>query len=172
MISCPPRTRQTAASSSNTRALVLGREEAGGPWRTGRPHSKGGHGPGYTQSRLLASRDHLVRLDILGFVGLQPLHCAGGPSPGPRAWAPPPGWGQPYSCLPAPCPNPVDAGDRANVTWSLHQSIGVSASASVLSNEYSGLISFSIDWLDLLAVQGTLKSLLYSFLPCARNSSG
>ena len=27
-------------------------------------------------------------------------------------------------------------------------------------NEYSGLISFSIDWLDLLAVQGTLKSLL------------
>ena len=29
-----------------------------------------------------------------------------------------------------------------------------------LSNEYSGLISFRIDWLDLLAVQGTLKSLL------------
>ena len=28
------------------------------------------------------------------------------------------------------------------------------------SNEYSGLISFSIDWLNLLAVQGTLKSLL------------
>ena len=27
-------------------------------------------------------------------------------------------------------------------------------------NEYSGLISFSTDWLDLLAVQGTLKSLL------------
>ena len=27
------------------------------------------------------------------------------------------------------------------------------------SNEYSGLISFMIDWLDLLAVQGTLKSL-------------
>ena len=29
-----------------------------------------------------------------------------------------------------------------------------------LSNEHSGLISFRIDWLDLLAVQGTLKSLL------------
>ena len=29
-----------------------------------------------------------------------------------------------------------------------------------LSNEYSGLISFRIDWFDLLAVQGTLKSLL------------
>ena len=28
------------------------------------------------------------------------------------------------------------------------------------SNEYSGLISFMIDWFDLLAVQGTLKSLL------------
>ena len=28
------------------------------------------------------------------------------------------------------------------------------------SNEYSGLISFNIDWLDFLAVQGTLKSLL------------
>ena len=28
------------------------------------------------------------------------------------------------------------------------------------SNEYSGMISFRIDWLDLLAVQGTLKSLL------------
>ena len=28
------------------------------------------------------------------------------------------------------------------------------------SNEYSGLISFGIDWWDLLAVQGTLKSLL------------
>ena len=29
-----------------------------------------------------------------------------------------------------------------------------------LSNEYSGLISFRINWFDLLAVQGTLKSLL------------
>ena len=29
-----------------------------------------------------------------------------------------------------------------------------------LSNEYSGLIYFMMDWLDLLAVQGTLKSLL------------
>ena len=29
-----------------------------------------------------------------------------------------------------------------------------------LSNEYSGLISFRMDWLDLLSVQGTLKSLL------------
>ena len=36
-----------------------------------------------------------------------------------------------------------------------------SFSISVIpSNEYSGLISFRIDWFDLLAVQGTLKSLL------------
>ena len=40
------------------------------------------------------------------------------------------------------------------------QSIGASPSASVLKVEYSGLISFRIDWFDLLAVQGTLKSLL------------
>ena len=40
------------------------------------------------------------------------------------------------------------------------QSIGASASTSVPSNEYSGLISFRIDWFDLLAVQGNLKSLL------------
>ena len=40
------------------------------------------------------------------------------------------------------------------------QSIGVAASAPVPSNEYSGLISFRIDWFDFLAVQGTLKSLL------------
>ena len=31
------------------------------------------------------------------------------------------------------------------------------------SNEYSGLISFRIDWLDPLAVQGTLKSLLQHY---------
>ena len=39
------------------------------------------------------------------------------------------------------------------------QSIGVSASAC-LSNENSGLISFGVDWLYLLAVQGALKNLL------------
>ena len=35
-----------------------------------------------------------------------------------------------------------------------------SFSFSISPNEYSGLISFRIDWFDLLAVQGTLKSLL------------
>ena len=33
------------------------------------------------------------------------------------------------------------------------------------SNEYSGLISFRMDWLDLLAVQGTLKSVLQHHRP-------
>ena len=37
--------------------------------------------------------------------------------------------------------------------WSFHFSISP-------SNEYSGLISLRMDWMDLLAVQGTLKSLL------------
>ena len=41
--------------------------------------------------------------------------------------------------------------------WSQYWSFSFSISPS---NEYSGLISFRIDWLDLLAVHGTLKSLL------------
>ena len=40
------------------------------------------------------------------------------------------------------------------------QSIGASASHISPSNEHSGLISFTIDWFDFLAVQGTLESLL------------
>ena len=45
---------------------------------------------------------------------------------------------------------------------SVGQSIGASASSSFrpMIIQYSGLISFRIDWFDLLAVQGTLKSLL------------
>ena len=42
----------------------------------------------------------------------------------------------------------------------MNQFSSVTQSCLTLSNEYSGLISFRIDWLDLLAVQGTLKSLL------------
>ena len=43
------------------------------------------------------------------------------------------------------------------IRWPKYWSFSFSISPS---NEYSGLISFRIDWLDLLAVQGTLKSLL------------
>ena len=39
-------------------------------------------------------------------------------------------------------------------------------------SEYSGLISFRIDWLDLLAVQGTLKSLFQHHSPKASNLWG
>ena len=42
----------------------------------------------------------------------------------------------------------------------LGKDIGVSSFNISPSNEQSGLISFRMDWLDLLAVQGTLKSLL------------
>ena len=43
------------------------------------------------------------------------------------------------------------------IRWPKYWSFGFNITPS---NEYSGLISFRMDWLDLLAVQGTLKSLL------------
>ena len=43
------------------------------------------------------------------------------------------------------------------IRWTKYWSFSFSISPS---NEYSGLISFRMDWLDLLAVQGTLNSLL------------
>ena len=43
------------------------------------------------------------------------------------------------------------------IRWPKYWSFSLSISPS---NEYSGLISFRMDWLDLLAVQGALKSLL------------
>ena len=44
-----------------------------------------------------------------------------------------------------------------HIRWQKYWSFSFSISPS---NEHSGLVSFRIDWLDLLAVQGTLKSLL------------
>ena len=46
-----------------------------------------------------------------------------------------------------------------HIRWPKYQSFSFNFSID-LSNEYSGLISFRMDWLDLLEVQGTLKSLL------------
>ena len=46
-------------------------------------------------------------------------------------------------------------GSVLHIRWPKYWSFSFSIS---LSNEYSGLISFRMDWLDLLAVQGTLKS--------------
>ena len=50
------------------------------------------------------------------------------------------------------------------IRWPKYWSISFSIS---LSNEYSGLISFRIDWFDIHAIQGTLRSLLqqYSLTP-------
>ena len=43
------------------------------------------------------------------------------------------------------------------IRWPKHQSFSFSVSPS---NEYSGLISCRVDWFDLLAIQGTLQSIL------------
>ena len=51
----------------------------------------------------------------------------------------------------------VFSNESVGLRWPKYWSFSFSIS---LSNECSGLISFRIDWLDLLAVQGTLKSLL------------
>ena len=57
------------------------------------------------------------------------------------------------------CPQsfPVRVFSHESILELLHQYWSFCISPS---NEYSGLISFRIDWLDLLAVQGNLKSLL------------
>ena len=61
--------------------------------------------------------------------------------------------------LPSICPSiRVFSNESAlRIRWPKYWSFSFSISPS---NEYSGLISFRMDWLDLLAVQGTLKSLL------------
>ena len=72
---------------------------------------------------------------------------------------------QPSHPLPSPSPPaPVSPSIRAfsnestvRMRWPKYWSFSFSISPS---NEHSGLISFRMDWLDLLAVQGTLKSLL------------
>ena len=88
------------------------------------------------------------------------------PSPTPRACSNscPLSWCHPsISSSVAPfcsCPQSLPASGSFPVSQLFAlggQSIGASASAS---NEYSGLISFRIDWFDLLAFQGTLRSLL------------
>ena len=91
------------------------------------------------------------------------------PSPTPRAWSnscPSSWWGHPTissSAVPfSSCPQSFSASGSFQMsqffasggqTWSFSFSISP-------SNEYWGLISFRMNWFDLLAVQGTLKSLL------------
>ena len=50
-----------------------------------------------------------------------------------------------------------------SIRWPKYWSFGFSISPS---SEYSGLISFRINWFDLLVVQGTLKSLLQHHTSC------
>ena len=61
------------------------------------------------------------------------------------------------------CPQSLPSSGSLPMSWLFAlggQSIGTSASTISPFNESSGLVSFRIDWFDLLAVQGTLKSLL------------
>ena len=60
-----------------------------------------------------------------------------------------------FSVDPFSCPQPVFSSELGlNIRWPKYWSFSISISPP---NEYSGLISFRIDWLDLLAVQGTLE---------------
>ena len=64
----------------------------------------------------------------------------------------------PFFLLPSIFPSiRVFSNESVLIRWPKYWSFSLSISTS---NEYSGLISFRIDWLDILAVQGTLKSLL------------
>ena len=68
---------------------------------------------------------------------------------------------RPLLLLPSIFPS-IRVFSNESVLCSRCQSIGVSASTSDISpsNEYSGLMSFRMDWLDLFIVQGNLKSIL------------
>ena len=68
----------------------------------------------------------------------------------------------PFFCLQS-FPASVFARESAlHISWPKYWSFSFSFSPS---SEYSGLISFRIDWFDLLAVQGTLKSLSRNHIP-------
>ena len=63
----------------------------------------------------------------------------------------------PLLLLPSVFPRVFSSESVLCIRWLKFWSFNFSIS---LSNEYSGLISFRMDWFDILAVQGTLKSLL------------
>ena len=67
----------------------------------------------------------------------------------------------PLLLLPSIFPNIRISSNKSvlHIRWTNYWSFSFSISPS---NEYSGLISLRMDWLDLLAVQGTLKNLLHS----------
>ena len=67
-----------------------------------------------------------------------------------------------FSVVPFSCPQSLPASGLFKWVSSSHQVAKVLSFSISPSNEYSGLISFRMDWLDLLVVQGTLKSLLHT----------
>ena len=84
------------------------------------------------------AQTHVHRVDD----AIQPFHSLSSPYP-------------PASIFPSMKVFSKESG--LHIRWPKDWSFSFSIS---LSNEYSGLISFSMDWLHPLAVQGTLKSLL------------
>ena len=79
----------------------------------------------------------------------------------------------PLSCPSPPAPNPsqhqsLSSESTLCMRWPKYWSFSLSISPS---NEHQGLVSFRMDWLDLHAVQGTLKSLLQHHSSKASNSS-
>ena len=119
------------------------------------------------QNQSVSQFSHSVMSDSLQPHGLQHarLPCA---SPTPEAYSksrPLHWWCHPttsssvipfsfsFQSLPASGSFPMSCFFRLPKNWSFSFSISP-------SNEHSGLISFRMDWLDLLAIQGTLKSLL------------
>ena len=68
---------------------------------------------------------------------------------------------QPFHPLSSPSPPALNLSQHQGLFQWVNSSCQVSFSFNISPcNECSGLISFRMDWLDLLAVQGTLKSLL------------
>ena len=78
--------------------------------------------------------------------------------------------GRPLILLPSVFPSIRIFSDESvlRIRWPEYWSFSFSISPS---SEYPGLISFRMDWLDLLAVQGTLKSLLHDHSSKSINSS-
>ena len=76
---------------------------------------------------------------------------------------------RPILLLPSICPSIRVFSNEStlHIRWPQYRSFSFNIS---LSNEHPGLISFRMDWLDLLAVQGTLKSLLYEVVLLAFQS--